>query len=393
MERFQTGRGEVSLGQSISIIAGGICGVIAGRLLQRYKPRPFMLWGSIVSGLSYLLLSLSPNLWYFYLFSFFCGSAIGFCGVISTFTLLSKWFVRKWGTVVGITQMVGFSSSILLSPLIGLIAQNFGWQATYVFAGSFVLVVSVPLILFVAKDSPESLGLLPDGEVPEKNANSQNADFHVSEVTESTRVAGDVGLLYFLKKPALWLMCICFAFIGIGYSVVITHEVSFITDMKVAATVAASALGFTLGIGAIGSLISGWLADRFSSRYVMVLFILIAIGGLLLLLGADMMPKIWLSVVLFGLGVGASGTLLPIITRDIFGAAGFSTLFGFTNVIFVGGYAMGAPLAGFIFDATGSYHMVFIIVTAIYMAAILAIYFAFGIKPKPFVKRFSTRNR
>jgi MFS family permease len=283
--------------------------------------------------------------------------------------------------------MGGFLSCIVLSPLVGLIAQNFGWQATYLFAGSLILVVNVPLILFVAKDSPQSMGLLPDGDKPEKKAGPGSGELSRQTTTVSTGAAKNTWVLSFLNKPALWLMCLCFAFIGIGYSVVITHEVSFITDMNVSATVAASALGFTLGIGAIACLASGWLADRLSSRYVLILFILIAIAGMLLLIGADTMSKMWLAVVLFGLGVGASGVLLPIITRDIFGAASFSALFGITNVVFVAGYAAGAPLAGFIFDATGSYHSVFVIVTAIYLAAILAIYLAFGVKPGLLVRR------
>ena len=107
---------------------------------------------------------------------------------------------------------------------------------------------------------------------------------------------------------------------------------------------------------------------------------------MLILIRADTMSKIWLFVVVYGLGIGASGTLLPIVTRDIFGTANFSALFGFTNVLYVTGYAIGVPLAGFMFDATRSYHSVFAIVTAIYAAAILAIYFAFGAKPKPLVR-------
>lgn len=118
----------------------------------------------------------------------------------------------------------------------------------------------------------------------------------------------------------------------------------------------------------------------------MILFLLVAIVGMLILLQADTMSKIWLFVVIYGLGIGSSGTLLPIVTRDIFGAANFSALFGFTNVLFVAGYAIGTPLAGFMFDAMGSYHSVFIIVVVIYVAAILAIYFAFGAKPKPLVR-------
>jgi cyanate permease len=230
------------------------------------------------------------------------------------------------------------------------------------------------------------MGLLPDGDKPANTASPLNGQFPDQINTEPTGAANNTGLLIFLKSPALWLICICFATMGIGYSVVVNHEVAFLTDMQVSATLAASALGFTVGLTAIASLASGWLADKVSSRYVAILFIMIAIVGMLILLRADTMPKIWLFVVLFGLGIGASGTLLPIITRDVFGVANFSALFGITNIFFVIGCGIGAPLAGFIFDATGSYHVIFIIVTALFVGAILAIYLAFGAKPKPLLR-------
>ena len=281
---------------------------------------------------------------------------------------------------------------MVIQPLVGIIAQNFGWRATYLFAGSLVLAINVPLILFVLKDSPESMGLLPDGDKSKEIASPTNGKVLIQTTTESTTAAKNTGLLSYLKRPALWLMGISFAFVSIGYSAVTTHEVSFITDMKVSETVAASALGITLGIGAISSLASGWLADRLISRYVTILFFLLAIAGMLILIQADTMSQIWLFVVIYGLGIGAFGTLLPIVTRDIFGAANFSALFGFTVVLFAVGNAIGAPLAGFMFDATGSYHSVFVIITAIYAAAILGIYFAFGAKPKPLV-RLSTSKK
>jgi MFS family permease len=373
MEQFDTGRGTVSLAQSINTIAGGVAGIFAGRLLSHYRPRMFMLWGSVACAVTALLISLSPGLWYFYVFSCIAGIATGFNGVITYFTLLSRWFTRKWGAAVGFAQAGGFIGAMAIAPVLGLIAENLGWRATYLFSGLLFVVVNLPLILFVTKDRAQSVGLLPDGD-------------NDSTTAEQTPVVKNTGLLTFLKSPALWLLCICFAFQGIGYGVIINHEVSFLTDMKVSATVAASAVGFTIGLTAIASLASGWLADRFSSRYVAILFILLAIIGLLVLLRADTMPQIWLFVVLFGLGIGASGTLLAIVTREIFGAANFSALFGFTNVIFMAGCAIGAPLAGFIFDATGSYKMVFVIVAAFFAGAMLTIYFAFGAAPKPLVR-------
>jgi MFS family permease len=123
------------------------------------------------------------------------------------------------------------------------------------------------------------------------------------------------------------------------------------------------------------------------SRYVTILFLFLAIAGMLILIQADTMPQIWIFVVLYGIGSGANLTLLPIVTRDIFGAADFSAIFGFAVVLLFAGNAIGAPLAGFMFDATKSYHIVFIIVTVLYAAAILGIYFAFGGKPKTLVRR------
>jgi sugar phosphate permease len=388
MEQFHTGRGAISLGQTISSMAGGITGIIVGKLVYRYRPRTLMLYGSIVAGLSQIAMGLAPDLWYFYLFSFITGVATGCTGAIAMFSLLSHWFTRKWGYAVGITQAGVAIGSLVLRPLSGLIAENFGWQPTYFFAGSLLLALNVPLILFVLKDSPKSMGLLPDGDKPEEIVPGSNTRLSA----ESAVFAENNRLSLALKRPALWLICLGFALTSVGYSVVSIHEVSFITDMNISATLAASAFGLTFGISGISSLASGWLADRLSSRYVSILFMLVVITGMLVLLRADTMSKIWLFVVLFGLGIGAFGTLLPVVTRDVFGAANFSTLFGFTNVMYVVGFAIGAPLAGFIFDATGSYHNVFVMVTAIFILAILAIYFAYGASPKSRVKRSGMKN-
>lgn len=378
MEQFQTGRGEVSLGPSLFAIAFGIAGIVAGKLLQHVRPKTFMLWGSIVAGLSNLLLSLSSNLWYFYTLSFIMGAAGGFGGVISSFTLLSKWFTRKWGTALGITMAGSAIGSMILRPLVGFIAENLGWQATYIFAGSLSLIVNVPLILFVIKDNPESKGLFPDGETSAKPV----VEIKTRPVTGTEKT----DIKYYLKNPALWLLGISFAFIAIGDIAVPNHEVSFITDMGISATLAASAFGFTLGISGISRLGSGWLADRISSRYVTILFIVVEIIGMLILMQADTMSKVWLFVIVYGLGTSAATTLLPIVTRDIFGTKDFSLLFGFTNVLYVIGGAIGTPLAGFMFDSMKSYHGVFILVTVIYVFSILTLYFAFGANPRPFMR-------
>jgi sugar phosphate permease len=393
MEQFSTGRGEVSLSSSITWVAAGITGIFVGRMLHRYSPKKFLLWGSVVGGGTSLILSLANSIWFLYIFSLIAGLAGGFSNAIAMFTLLSKWFTRKWGIALGIAMAGGGIGGVVIQPLVGIIAQNFGWRATYLFAGSLVLAVNVPLILFVLKDSPQSMGLLPDGDKSKEIIRSTSSELLNHPATGSTSTTKNTALLSYLKNPSFWLMGICFAIVSIGSSAVMTHEVSFITDMKVSETVAASARGITLGIGAISAFASGWLADKVKSRYVMILFLFLVVAGMLILTQADTMSKIWLFVAIYGLGNGVFGTLLPIVTRDIFGPADFSAIFGFAVVFLFAGGAIGVPLAGFMFDATGSYHSVFVITTAIYAIAILGIYFAFGANPKPLVRLSASKKQ
>jgi sugar phosphate permease len=386
MAQFHTGRGEVSLSQSITSIAGGITGIFVGRILHRHSPKKFMLWGTIISGLCTLLLSLAHSLLFLYLFFLIGGVAGAFSNAIAMFTILSRWFTRKWGTAIGIAMTGGGIGSIIIQPLVGIIAQNYGWQATYLFAGSLVLAVNVPLILFVLKDRPESMGLLPDGDKPGETAGLLNGKIVVQPSAKLTNTDRNNPLFIYLKNPSLWLMGISFAFVAIGSSAVTTQEVSFLTDMHVSDTVAATARGITLGIGAISALASGWLADRLISRYVTILFFFLSMLGMLILIPAVSMSQIWPFVIIYGLGIGAGGTVLPIVTRDIFGAGDFSAMFGFVIVLLAVGNSVGAPLAGFMYDATGSYHRVFVIITAIYIVAMIGIYFSFGANPKPLVR-------
>jgi len=384
MEQFNTGRGLVSLSISIASIVGGVTGIFVGRLVQHHRVKPLVIYGSIGSGVSSILLGLANNLAAFYAFSFLAGLAMGFAGAITMFTVLSKWFNRHWGAAVGITQAGGAVGSLLIRPLVGLIAENIGWRPTYFFAGALTLLVTVPLIIFVLKESPQSMGLLPDGDKP--GDAKRPAEARPAAPTSPARTAGGAGLGTYLKKPALWLMGLSFAVLAVGDAGVTQHEVSFITDMQISATIAASALGFTMGISGISRIASGWLSDRISSRYVSIFFLIIEIIGMFILMHANNMSRVWLFVIVYGLGTGAAGTLLPIMIRDIFGSADFSVIFGFINALFTGGGAIGVPMAGFIFDATGSYARVFVIVAIIYGAAILGIYAAFGARPRPFAR-------
>ncbi len=375
MNQFQIGRGPISIIPSIYFISGGISSFFVGRLLEHRDPRKFMLWGAVSGGICFLLGSLANSLWYLYAIYFFLGVGLnGFAGAIPVITLLSKWFNRRRGQVIGLGFAGASLGSLAITPLVALIAQNFGWRATYIFAGSLLLAIHIPLVLFVIRNSPEEMGLLPDGVKAAIKTTIDSNDPPADSIRPGTR------LFPLLKSRPLWLICLGFAFIALGNQAIMQHALSFYTDMGISATLAATAFGLTVALGGVGGLISGWLADRLRPRYVSMIFLTLATGGVFILMRTNTVLMVWLFVVVYGISYGVAGVLLPLVIRDIFGAANFSSIFGLVNIVFMGGFALGVPLAGFIFDATGSYSRVFIIVAILYLTALVAIYFVGGAK-------------
>jgi MFS family permease len=306
------------------------------------------------------------------------GASIGMSGAVVVMALLSKWFVRKRGQAVGIALSGMYIGSIAVVPLVGLIAEQFGWRSTYLLAGSLILAIGIPLILLVIKDTPQEMGLFPDGE----NISRLAINVTTREVSPATSPkAQQAGLSTQLKRWPLWLIILSFSIVSMANAAITQHEFSFVTDIGIPSTIAASALGFTMGLGGIGGFISGYMADRISRRYVSGIFLLISIIGVVILMHASNITSLWLFVVVFGLASGVPGILLPLVISDIFGSAKLPVVFGFVNILFTIGFAAGPPLAGFIFDIAGSYSPVFFVAIIFYIVSLFAIYFTYGVKP------------
>jgi MFS family permease len=99
----------------------------------------------------------------------------------------------------------------------------------------------------------------------------------------------------------------------------------------------------------------GWLADRFSKKYVMLLtYLLVAAGVPLLFLGTTRLV-LYISAAVFGIGLGGDYMIIPLMTAEIFGIEILGRLLGV--ILTAGGIADAAApwLIGRLRDATGSY--------------------------------------
>ena len=146
--------------------------------------------------------------------------------------------------------------------------------------------------------------------------------------------------------------------------------------MGISPVAAATALGFTAGMGVAGKLGVGYLADRLPIRYVAILCFAFQAVGVLLLMATRTIEMVWVFVIVFGFAMGGIATLEPLIVVGFFGLASIGAILGAMMLVFAFGAAAGPFMAAYIYDLLGSYHWAFIIFLAAYAAAILAMLLA-----------------
>jgi len=381
IDEFGWSRGQLSLAMTIASLVG-LFGPMVGTWVDRYGARRVMAIGALIAGGAIALLGLTTSIWYFYGISLLM--ALGLVAILNipVAAAVSNWFVERRGLAIGIT-LTGFGlGGLAMIPLASYLIATLGWRMAYHLLGLLICIVLIPLSLFVIRHRPEEKGLLPDGKTPEESKTSPSVveDEHDREST----------LKGALRTKAFWLIAgaLSLAFIGAGS--VIAHVIPFFQDMGIPPQTAATILGLTTGVSILGRVAAGYIADRMSVKYVALFFLLLQIAGLLLLLGTSSMAMVWFFVVVFGLAIGGMFALEPLLISEYFGLASFGAIYGGIWVFVSIGFAGGAPLAGYIFDVTGSYDLAFILFIASTLVAMALLLFLKHVKPSQPLGRLFT---
>ena len=370
---FGWSRATLSGAMSIFLLAWGFVCPVVGRLTDRHGPRRLIIWGTIALGISFYLLSLTNTLWHLYLIYALAGAAAAACSEIPVSAVVSNWFKKKRGIAMGITNVGMSLGGLALAPAVSLLILNLGWRETFLIMGPFTLVVILPLVAPIMRTRPQEMGLLPDGErglgeaivsnVPGNNPNQNN------------KVS--------IRTKELWLIGVIFSLASYGIIGITIHQVPFLIDMGLTLTAAAVMLGLTTGIGILSKLSFGYFADRLSPKWMMIICIALQAGGVFILMQSNSLGMVWVFVIVFGLGSGATGTLRPLVIGEFFGINSFGKNFGFTELIRRLGAAAGPFVAGYIFDISGSYYYAFITIIVAYLVGMVILFMVHPVTSTP----------
>ncbi|MCF8028164.1 MAG: MFS transporter [Desulfobacteraceae bacterium] len=263
-KQFGWNRAAISLTMSIYLVTGGLMGPVHGRLIGRFGPRRVMLVCAVGAGACFVLVSLTRWLWYFYLVYALLAATVCGMGVVPVSSLLSNWFDRRRGTATGIA-LVGISAGgLLLAPMVGLVTAVWGWQASFVIIGLMVWCIALPVVFFVIRDRPDQLGLLPEGGG--RSVYGQAEAGGQTDFLTLGRPAGEV-----LRTRAFWCIFLSFFLAPMAQMGVLQHQVPLIMDTGMSHAYASVALGVTAGVGGLGKLSFGKMADIWPFQYVILL--------------------------------------------------------------------------------------------------------------------------
>jgi len=348
-------RGALSVAISLSVLVGGALGIFAGRLSDKYGPRFLVTTNGLLSGAGFILLSQMSALWHAYLILGLLMAAGGACVLVPVTSTIPRWFAQKRGVAMGLTW-TGIGLGGVFSPILAQwLISSYGWRQAYIVLGLITMITVTLLAQFMKRD-PQQMGLQAYG----KNEAGDSPESQKPPIIPRK----ELSLQQAIRTGHFWILgTIVFCFIFI-HNIMLAHIASHISDIGISATIAASTVSIFAGTSLIGRNLGGFLADKVGIRQALIIFL---IAMTLVVIWLNFALEAWmfyLFAIIYGVAYGGIIPLETLISEELFGLKSLGEIFAGILLLGMTGGAVSMPLAGYIFDITGSYSIAFIICVA-----------------------------
>ncbi|MCS3448792.1 MULTISPECIES: MFS transporter [Bradyrhizobium] len=338
-KEFGWSTAEISSALSIRFILFGLMAPFAAALMNRYGLRNVTLAAQliVVSG---LLASLAmTQVWQLILlWGVVIGIGTGMTALVLGATIAARWFVARRGLVVGILTASVATGQLAFLPLLATLTERYGWRVALGLV-CVMLGVAAFAVLMVMRDRPSDVDLRPFGD-------EGTAPLAAPPPANAPIVAAALGTLRdSAKSSVFWILFATFFVCGASTNgLVQVHLIPMCLDYGIPQVQAASLLAAMGIFDFFGTIVSGWLSDRYDNRYL--LFWYYGLRGLsLLFLPFSDFTFYGLSLFAMFYGLDWIATVPPTVrlTAQRFGAERANLVFGW---IFAG-HQLGAGAAAF----------------------------------------------
>lgn len=356
-------RETISLAQSIAIWLYALFVLLSGALVDRIGSRRTFLIGGAITVLGWVLFSTVQLPWQLYLYyGVLLSLAVGMTHYVPVMATTRKWFRKQAGLVAGIAGSAWAVGNAIFLPVMTGLADSHGWRDTSLILGICFGAVIILCALFIIRDTPESMGLRPDGEESPPPLNG----------TASVEVSWDIKRA--LKTSQFVLLFISYSVYNIGLNGIIAHAVAWGTDLG-SPVATAGIFSTALAVPWIfGCVAGGWLGDKYGKGRVMPIGLMIATAAMIYgWLGVHTQQGLILLSIGVGLGTGLQVPLYVPVLGDLFGRARVGSLFGILTFGYglIGGW--GPLIWARLREATGYYNAAALVSAICYAIAMVAL--------------------
>ena len=360
---------------------------IEGYLVDKFGPRPVVLFGGVLCGIGWVLNSFADSLPLLYFAA--AVSGIGAGAVYGTCVGNAlKWFPDRRGLAAGLTAAgFGAGSALTILPISAIIKAS-GYETAFLYFG-----IGQGLIVFLL-----ALALTdPRHVVSAALAKKAATPSPVPAVRQSRR---DFSPLQAIRTPVFWVMYLMFVLVAAGGLMATAQLGPIAKDFQIG-DIPVSLIGITLPALTFALTIDrvlngltrpffGWVSDMIGRETTMfIAFALEAVGILALYkFGHNPIAFVILTGIVF-FAWGEIYSLFPSTCTDTYGSKYAASNAGALYTA-KGTASLLVPLSSVLVAATGSWHSVFIVASA--MNAVAALMAWFVLRPMR-KKHIETANK
>lgn len=334
--------GQFSFLFTITAITVAICSPIVGNLLNKINIKIIMSISSVLAGIGYMMYGFANNILTFYAIGVIVS--IGVCGLttIPISTMISDWFEpEKKGSIMGIVFAGIGTGTFFWMQIVSRILEKYNYKIAYIFLGSIVLIISLPIALFIAKRPPE---------VMEKLKNQNNKDNKDNTQQKKSFTFKDI-----VKTKSFWPFAIGLLLMGISFAGIKQHIQPYLSTLGYSISFNAN-IGSILAVtGLLTNIIGGILFDKFKTKTVLYGMGIISCISIVFLMLAGNPIFAYLFTIFYGLTMCMSSIWPSYGVSRLFSNENYSVIFGFVNMFFTLGASVGPFLSGILSDSSFGY--------------------------------------
>ena len=276
-KEFGWSAADISSALALRIALFGLMAPFSAAFINRFGVRPVVIAAVAMISVGILASLAMTELWQLVaLWGVIIGVGTGLVALVLGATVATRWFVERRGLVVGMLTASNATGQLIFLPLLAKLTQDYGWRVALGLVVAMLLVAGA-VALLTLRDRPADLGLAAYGAKTVEPAPKEAASL-------GAMMASPIGAFYEARSSrTFWILMATFFVCGLSTNGLIqTHWVSLCGDYGVTPVAAAGALAVIGAFDFVGTILSGWLSDRYDNRWL--LFVYYGLRGLSLLL-------------------------------------------------------------------------------------------------------------